>query len=102
MLAGNVVESHKLAEMVSKVLPGAVGLPNRGVKSARFYVMYYGVMSNFPSILVELGYLSNPEEEAKLGNPEWRQKAASAIADAVVQYLEDLERRYPEGRGWSR
>jgi N-acetylmuramoyl-L-alanine amidase len=102
MLAGNVVESHKLAEMVSKVLPGAVGLPNRGVKSARFYVMYYGVMSNFPSILVELGYLSNPTEEAKLGNPEWREKAANAIADAVVSYLVDLERRYPGGRGWSR
>lgn len=102
MLSGNVVESHKLAEAVSRRLPGAIGLVNRGVRSARFYVMYYGVMSNIPSILVELGYVSNPSEEAKLADPEWRSKAAGVIANAVVEYLKDLEKRYPEGRGWVR
>jgi N-acetylmuramoyl-L-alanine amidase len=102
MLAGNVVESHKLAEAVIARLPRAAGLPNRGVKSARFYVMYYGVISNFPSILIELGFLSNPDEEKKLADPEWRTTAAEAIADAVTDYLRDLERRYPGGRGWIR
>ncbi len=102
MLAGNVVESHKLAEAVSARLPKAVGLPNRGVRSARFYVMYYGVMSNIPSILVELGFVSNPDEEQKLADPEWRTKAAEAIAGATVEYLKDLERRYPGGKGWVR
>jgi len=101
MLAGNVIESNKLAEYVVSTLPRKVGLPNRGVKSARFYVMYYGVMSNIPSILIELGFVSNPTEEVKLGNPEWRTKAAEGIAEATVAYLKDLERRYPDGRGWS-
>ncbi len=102
MLAGNVVESHRLAAMIMKEMPGFTGLPSRGVKSARFYVMYYGVMSNIPSILVELGFMSNPTEEAKLKNPAWQQKAAEGIAVALEGYLADLERRYPGGRGWSR
>jgi len=102
MVAGNVVESHKLAYSVEDLLPSEIGLPKRGVKSARFYVMYYGVVSNIPSILVELGYISNPTEEAKLADAEWRDRAAKALASAVANYLRDLERRYPSGKGWSR
>lgn len=102
MLAGNVVESHKLAKTVQARLPEAIGLRDRGVKSARFYVLYYGVLSNFPSILVELGFLSNPDEERKLADPEWRATAAAALAESVTEYLRDLELRYPGGLGWTR
>lgn len=102
MLAGNVVESHRLADLVMREMPRHTGLPSRGVKSARFYVMYYGVISNFPSILIELGFMSNPNEEAKLKNPEWQDRTAEGIALAIESYLADLERRYPGGRGWNR
>lgn len=102
MLAGNVVESHRLADLVMREMPRHTGLPSRGVKSARFYVMYYGVISNFPSILIELGFMSNPNEEAKLKSPAWQDRTAEGIAIAVESYLADLERRYPGGRGWNR
>lgn len=102
MLAGNVVESHRLAGTIMRAMPGHTGLVARGVKSARFYVMYYSVMSNVPAILIELGFMSNPQEEAKLNDAVWQQKAAEGIAAGVQVYLDDLERRYPGGRGWTR
>jgi N-acetylmuramoyl-L-alanine amidase len=36
-----------------------------------------------PSVLLELGYLSNPDDEALLRDPEWRAKAANGIASAI-------------------
>src|SRR5690606_28501389 len=36
-----------------------------------------------PSVLLELGYLSNPEDEAHLRDPEWRARAADGIAAAI-------------------
>ncbi|RMH55490.1 MAG: hypothetical protein D6679_11605 [Candidatus Hydrogenedentota bacterium] len=102
MVTGNVVESHKLAKVVASVVPARVDVPNRGVKSARFYVLYYGVVSNIPSILVELGFISNPREERRLADPEWQERVAKALADAIGKYLKDLEQRYPNGEGWER
>lgn len=102
MLAGNVIESNALAKAVSQSLPGAIGLARRGVKSARFYVLHYGVVSNIPSILIEVGYVSNPTEAARLARPDVQTKAAEAISEAVLTYLADLDARYPDGAGWRR
>lgn len=102
MLAGNVIESNALAREVAARLPASIGIPNRGVKSARFYVLHYGVVSNIPSILVEVGFISNPTEASLLGRDQTQAKAAEAIADAVLRYLEALERRHPGGKGWRR
>lgn len=102
LLQGNVIESSALARAVHARLPGAIGLPPRGVKTARFYVLHYGVVSNIPSILIEVGFVSNPAEEAKLRDPAFRQRAAESIAESLVSFGRDLETRYPDGRGWRR
>jgi len=39
-----------------------------------------------PSVLVELGYLSNPKDEAQLRDPDWRGRAAASIANAVASF----------------
>jgi len=39
-----------------------------------------------PSVLLELGYLSNAEDEALLRDPEWRARAAGGIADAIGNF----------------
>ena len=41
----------------------------------------------FPSVIVECGFLSNPDEEKLLLTKSYRQKLAKAIADGVVMYL---------------
>jgi N-acetylmuramoyl-L-alanine amidase len=37
-------------------------------------------------VLIELGYLSNREDERDLRNPEWRAKAADSIVEAVEKF----------------
>jgi N-acetylmuramoyl-L-alanine amidase len=41
-----------------------------------------------PSAMVELGYLSNKEDEKQLLAPEWREKAADSIVRAIGTYFE--------------
>ncbi len=40
-----------------------------------------------PSILVECGFISNPEQERHLRQPEFQKKLAQAIADGILAYL---------------
>ena len=48
-----------------------------------------------PSVLVEVGYLSNATEARLLGTDAFHRDSAEAIADAVVRFFE----RYPPGGG---
>ena len=47
---------------------------------------------NVPSVLIELGFLSNPDEEKQLSNSNQRRRFAIAIADAVQQYWKTAAR----------
>lgn len=60
---------------------------NRGVKKAPFVVLIGATM---PSVLAEIGFLSNPREEALLNHPEHRQKLAEALYRGVWQYARSL------------
>ena len=55
-----------------------------GVKRAPFYVL---MKSSMPSILAEVSFISNPAEEARLGQPAYRQKVAEALREGIQQYL---------------
>lgn len=44
-------------------------------------------VSEVPTVLVELGFISNPEEKAKLMQPEFRQKCAEAIGKGILNYF---------------
>lgn len=75
--AGGEVASL-LQDNLKKDLP----LKNRGVHSANFYVLRRAKM---PSILLELGFISNPEEEKLLAKPEFRRKMALAVAKSLLR-----------------
>ena len=47
-----------------------------------------------PAVLIELGFVSNPEERQKLINKNYQQKAANAIYESVIEIL----CTYPTGR----
>ena len=46
-----------------------------------------------PAVLVELGYITNPEDEKRLKNAATQRKIASALADTIEAYFEDTGRR---------
>jgi N-acetylmuramoyl-L-alanine amidase len=60
---------------------------NRGVRRAPFVVL---IGANMPSVLAEIGFLSNPKEEALLRKPDYRQKIAEALFKGVSRYSEGL------------
>ncbi len=63
------------------------GEKNRGVRKAPFVVL---IGASMPSVLAEIGFLSNPREEALLKKPDYRQKLAEALFRGVTRYAESL------------
>ncbi|MSV28311.1 MAG: N-acetylmuramoyl-L-alanine amidase [Bryobacterales bacterium] len=60
---------------------------NRGVKKAPFVVLIGATM---PSILAEIGFVSNPREEALLKKPDYRQRIAEALFKGLSRYADSL------------
>ena len=63
------------------------GTRNRGVKKAPFVVL---IGAQMPSILAEIGFLSNPKEESLLKRSDYRQKIAEALYQGVKRYADSL------------
>jgi N-acetylmuramoyl-L-alanine amidase len=63
------------------------GLRNRGVKKAPFVVL---IGANMPSILAEISFVSNPQDERRLKTPDYRQKIAEALFKGVSKYANGL------------
>jgi N-acetylmuramoyl-L-alanine amidase len=63
------------------------GIKNRGVKKAPFVVL---IGASMPSVLAEIGFLSNPREETLLKKPEHRQRLAEALYRGVNRYAQSL------------
>jgi N-acetylmuramoyl-L-alanine amidase len=75
--------SQRLAALIQQELNETLELRDRGVKQAPFRVLEGATM---PAVLVELGFLSNPEEEALLNDPAYRLSLVDALVDAVVRF----------------
>ena len=75
---------ERFAALLNEELAAAGGLHNRGVKYARFYVLRH---TEIPASLVELGFLSNPDEEALLANADYQEKLAQALFHAIERYF---------------
>jgi len=76
-----LVESSRLAEAIQAELNTATGVRDRGVRQAPFRVLMGATM---PAILIEAGFISNPEEEARFKDDAYKDKVAEAIARAVA------------------
>jgi N-acetylmuramoyl-L-alanine amidase len=63
------------------------GQKNRGIKKAPFVVL---IGAQMPSILAEIGFVSNPREEQLLKTPNYRQKLAESLYKGVSRYAESL------------
>ena len=49
--------------------------------------------AGMPAVLLELGFLSNPQEEQKLVDPRYRSELLDAVVRAVLRYYAVTERR---------
>ncbi|MYA33471.1 MAG: N-acetylmuramoyl-L-alanine amidase [Gemmatimonadales bacterium] len=91
----NLAESRLFAGFVQnsirRVRRG--GSPDRGVIQGPWWVLL-GALVRMPSVIVEVGFLSNDEEEGYLNGAEGQEAIARAIADAIAAYRADVLRRY--------
>jgi N-acetylmuramoyl-L-alanine amidase len=76
-------ESSALAEMIQDNLNDALGINNRGIKQAPFRVLMGATM---PGVLVEVGFISNAEEEKRLRRPAFKEKLATVLYESIRQY----------------
>lgn len=84
----HLAASQRVANLIQEELNGALGLRNRGVKQAPFRVLMGAAM---PAVLVELGFLSNPDEESKLHDSRYRKALVDAIVRAVSRFRAEVE-----------
>jgi N-acetylmuramoyl-L-alanine amidase len=89
-----LTESSQLAEGVQRQLNELTGTRDRGVRQAPFRVLQGATM---PAILVEAGFISSPEEEARLGGAEHRDRIVRAIAAAIREYFDRVDRLASRG-----
>lgn len=87
--SGYIATSERLAGMIEYQLSERAKRRSRGVKQARFVVLYHASM---PAVLVETGFISNPSEARYLATDYGQSIIASAIFRAIRNYKEEYER----------
>lgn len=89
-----IVQSHKLAidvqrNMVKKLRGDFNGVKDGGVRPAPFYVL---VGASRPSVLIEVGYITNPKERQRLFNAKYQENIAKGIVEGIGQYLDNRKK----------
>jgi N-acetylmuramoyl-L-alanine amidase len=88
---GNIrdTENIALATAMHAALITRVGANDRGIKRARFAVLRN---TTIPSVLIEGGFLTNPQDRVRIATPVYRQLLAQAIAQGILSYNRALNR----------
>ena len=82
-----IKQSQRLAEIIQDELNSLLGTKDRGIKQAPFKVLT-GVAC--PAVLVEVAFISNPEEERELVRENFQQNVAQAIYRGLVRYIDQI------------
>ena len=83
-----IEQSLVLASLIQQQFRERVSRFDRGVKQAGFLVLWQTTM---PSVLVELGFISHPDEEKFMASPQGQEYLASAIFRAFRDYKTEIE-----------
>ena len=83
-------ESILIAKNISDGLEAQIGKEskNRGLKEKEWFVVRNAKM---PSVLIELGFVSNPEEAKRLNTPSYLQKCAQGIYNGLTAFISRFE-----------
>ncbi|MCC7126336.1 MAG: N-acetylmuramoyl-L-alanine amidase [Acidobacteria bacterium] len=85
-------QSSSLAGAVEQALRARVEMSPRPVQQAPFRVL---VGANMPAVLVEIGYVSNPEQEQQLTSAAYQDRIAEALLDAIIRFRASVDRPTP-------
>jgi N-acetylmuramoyl-L-alanine amidase len=86
--AAHLDESNAFAAIIDQKLRGLAGLPSVTMQRALIRNL---AGANMPAVLIEVGYLSNPDEEKLLTSAEFQNALAQAITESVVAYRDSRE-----------
>jgi N-acetylmuramoyl-L-alanine amidase len=85
----NNAKNVLLAYQIQKAMVNDLGMEDRGVRRARFVVLRAAEM---PAVLIEGGFMTDPEEAAQIFDPSHREELAHAIVEGVLAYKRLVER----------
>jgi N-acetylmuramoyl-L-alanine amidase len=85
-------ESRRFGGLIQNELRQVVDSSDRGVRPGPYWVLMRAT-SNMPTVLVELGFITNSAEERRLRDPAHQKKMARAIATAIRKYLDEKRSR---------
>ena len=77
-------DSEKLANLIQEILTKETDTEREVSSRLDHFMLNYGEV---PAATVELGFLSNPEEEALLASPAYQQKLAECIRQAIISFV---------------
>ena len=77
-------QSKRLADNVRTALIDAIGTLDRGTQTCNFYVVKH---TDMPAILVEISFISNPDEEQMMNSEAGVKRIAQGIADGIADYF---------------
>jgi N-acetylmuramoyl-L-alanine amidase len=78
-----LTESSQLAETIQQELNSTLSISNRGIKQAPFRVLTGATM---PAVLIEVGFINNPDEEKLMTNGDYQLKIATAIFRSIQKF----------------
>ena len=76
--------SNQLAKSITNANFPRIGIHNRGIKTANFYVIKNTYM---PSVLIEHGFYTNKEEGELMKSDEWKEQVAQYNVEGIVNFL---------------
>lgn len=82
--SGGSDASRELADAIKRGVIKQIGTYDRGTDTSGFYVVKH---TNMPATLLEVAFISNPDEEAMFRKQEYINKAAQGIYDGMVEYF---------------
>ncbi len=94
--AEHLEESSSLASRIQEELAVVTGSEGRGVKQAPFRVL---VGAGMPAVLVEVAFISNPDEEKFLSSEPYQNKVASALTRGIARFEQERTARARFSRG---
>ena len=80
---------HRLAQTIHTTVLQRLGGSDRGIRQSRFYLLRN---TSMPAVLIETGFLTGAQDAPNLADPAWRSRMADAIAQGILQYVQQYLR----------